>query len=382
MKYNLVLPIAGDAKRFLNAGYLIPKPLIVAHNKHIIEWALSSIKYDECNLIFVVRLEHIYNFSIDKILKQKFGHNIIIVPVDHLTEGSVCTCLLAKTYIDTEVPLIIYTPDVYFEPQFDPSTLPKTDGSILTFKANNPAHSYARIENGFVTKTAEKRVISQNAAVGVYTFKYGKDFIKYAHQMIENNDRINNEFYICPIYNYLIRDGLKISIQEIDKMHVLGTPEDMEFFVNNVSPKFNQAPIALCADHSGFELKEICKEILTEMNIKYIDFGTYANCSCDYYDFESRALHAIQQKICYFGMGFCRTGQGMNIAANKQTGIYSALLFNDYSAEYAVRHNAANFFAIPSLIIGRKELESFIHIIQNNSFDGGRHFTRIRKFAK
>jgi choline kinase len=72
-KYNLVLPIAGKAQRFIDAGYLMPKPLILAKGKHVIDWSLESIDTTDCNLIFIVRLDHIYNFSIDKILKQKFG---------------------------------------------------------------------------------------------------------------------------------------------------------------------------------------------------------------------------------------------------------------------------------------------------------------------
>ena len=84
-KYNVLLPIAGKAQRFLDAGYTMPKPLILAKDKHVIDWAMESVKLEECNLIFMVRVDHIYNFSIDKILKQKFGEDIIIVKVDKVT---------------------------------------------------------------------------------------------------------------------------------------------------------------------------------------------------------------------------------------------------------------------------------------------------------
>ena len=77
-KYNLLLPIAGKAQRFIDAGYTMPKPLILARNKHVIDWALESMDTSDCNLIFLVRVDHIYNFSIDKILKQKFGDDITI----------------------------------------------------------------------------------------------------------------------------------------------------------------------------------------------------------------------------------------------------------------------------------------------------------------
>ena len=69
-KYNLLLPIAGKAQRFIDAGYTMPKALILAKNKHVIDWAMDSIDTKDCNLIFMVRVDHVYNFSIDKILKQ------------------------------------------------------------------------------------------------------------------------------------------------------------------------------------------------------------------------------------------------------------------------------------------------------------------------
>ena len=147
-KINLLLPIAGRAQRFLDKGYSVPKPLILADGKHIIDWSLDSIDLSNCNLIFCVRLDHINNFSIDDILRQKFGDDIKIVVVDHITEGALNTCLLAKDYIDNDNPLVIYTPDTYFLDRFDPMSVSKDiDGLLLTFKANSPAHSYAKINN-------------------------------------------------------------------------------------------------------------------------------------------------------------------------------------------------------------------------------------------
>ena len=142
MKYNLLLPIAGKAQRFLDEGYTMPKPLIMSKDKHIIDWSMDSFDTNDCNVIFAVRLEHINNFSIDDILRRKFGNDIKIVVVDRVTDGSVSTCLLAKDLIDNELPLIIYTPDVYFEDTFSPTEIDAAlDGFLLTFKANSPAHS-------------------------------------------------------------------------------------------------------------------------------------------------------------------------------------------------------------------------------------------------
>ena len=378
-KYNILLPVAGRAQRFLDAGYKMPKPLIMASAKHIIDWALGSIKTDECNLIFAVRLDHIYNFAIDEILREKFGEDIEIVLVDHITEGAVSTCLLAREYIDNDLPLLIYTPDVYFESQFDPATVdPDLDGMLLTFKANSPAHAYVELDkDGFVLRTAEKEVISFHAAVGVYCFKSGKQFINYAERMIQRNIRVKNEFYLCPLYNLMVEDQLKIRTKMVDKMHVLGTPTELEFFGDHVVARFGDKPVALCCDHSGFVLKERAKTLMDACGIPYIDFGTFVNQSCDYGDYVTQATNAMNSRLCDFGIGFCRTGQGVNIFANHVGGVRAALVMDRYMAEYAVRHNCANFFSIPSKYVNEDTLCEILNAWKEASFDGGRHMTRM-----
>tara|TARA_R100000664_G_C2759374_1_gene149067 strand:- start:1467 stop:2624 length:1158 start_codon:yes stop_codon:yes gene_type:complete len=380
-KYNLLLPIAGRAQRFLNEGYTMPKPLIMVKDKHIIDLAMDSIDTSDCNIIFAVRLEHINNFSIDDILREKFGNDIEIVIIDRVTDGSVSTCLLAKDHINNELPLIIYTPDVYFQDRFDPNSISKSlDGFLLTFKANSPAHSYVELkEDGMALRTAEKEVISQNAAVGVYYYKTGKMFVEYAEEMINKNIRTKNEFYICPMYNLMIRDGAKVSIQQVEKMHVLGTPAELEFFIDYVTPKFGTKPVALCCDHSGYNLKESAKKLLQKNNVPYIDFGTYVNKGCDYNEYVQAAVQAINKKDCDFGLGFCRTGQGVNILANHLDGIRSALIIDEYTAEYAIRHNCTNFFAVPEKYVSEEVLDKMIKIWKNTTFDGGRHMTRMKK---
>ena len=380
-KINLVIPVAGKAQRFLDKGYTSPKPMIMVKDQMMIDLAMSSIKYDECQLIFVVRKDHVYTFSIDKILKEKFGEDIIVLATDGITRGSICTVLLAEEYINNDNPLLIYTPDVFFKDQWDPSTIPlSTDGFILTFPANSPAHSYIQKDDkGRAIRTAEKIVISDEAAVGVYYFNNGKEFVECANEMIEAEDTFNDEFYICPVYNYIIKKGGIVRSEKVRQMHVLGTPHELEFYLKNVSPKFEDNKIALCADHSGFEAKNSLKKILDRNNIAYIDFGTHVEQSCDYSDFCHQAIHAIQNNTCDFGIGFCRTGQGMNITANKSKGIRGALIWDAYTAEMARRHNCANFFSIPSKYSSQGVLLNIIDSLRKNSFDGGRHMTRLTK---
>lgn len=379
-KINLLIPMAGRGQRFIDMGFHMPKPLVMVDDKHIIDWSFKSIDRNLYNLIFCVRKDHISQYGIDEILKNKFGSDIKIIVIDKITDGSVSTCLLAENYINNDTPLAIYTLDVYFEPSFDWRQIPKgSDGHILTFKANNPAYSYAKLSSdGKVLETAEKEVISQNAACGIYFYRKGSDFVKYANKMIKDNTRTRGEFYICPLYNLMIEDGKDVTISEVEKMHVMGTPGELEFFRSTFLKVFGDKKIALCSDHSGYELKKNCMHILDKLKIEYIDFGCYTKKDCDYNVYVDQVVGSIFRGDCDYAFAFCRTGQGVNISANRNKGIRSALIFNEYMAEMAVRHNCANFFSFAEKYIDMPMLEKIINIIHSNTFDGGRHCNRIK----
>ena len=375
--------MAGLGKRFRDKGYFSPKPFIIVDDKQIIDYSFMSIDQNEYDkIIFVVLREHIYNFAIDKILKSKFGPNIDIVVVESLTEGSVCSCLAARHLIDNDQPLVVYTLDVYFHPKFlfFEDYKEEMDGFILTFLSNSPNYSYAKVEpNGLVTEAKEKEIISRYAIVGIYGFKTGKLFLKYADQMIDQRLKTKNEYYLSGLYNLLIRDGLKVYSKPVDKMHVIGTPEEMNFFKKNVCYRKSGRPIAICCDHSGFELKEKFKSILSKNNLEFIDFGCYADQDCDYSDYVVQACNHIREGFCNIAFGFCRTGQGVNIAANKVFGIRGALVFDNYTIEHAIRHNCSNFFSVPSKYVSGETLEEMLKTVMSQSFDGGRHSLRLQK---
>ena len=106
------------------------------------------------------------------------------------------------------------------------------DGGILTFKSTHPKWSFAKLDDkGYVTEVAEKKPISNIATVGIYYWSKGSDYVRYGEQMIKKNIRVNDEFYVCPIYNEAIEDNKKIKTFNIDKMWGLGTPEDLNRFL-------------------------------------------------------------------------------------------------------------------------------------------------------
>ena len=385
MKPNILVPMAGLGSRFIKEGFKVPKQLINIKDKHLIDISLDCLDYEGCNLIFVVRDETVYNHHMDELLRKKFGDDIKVVVLDKLTDGSVCSCLYAEEYIDNDAPLIIHTLDIEFRPVFNPHIMNNLngDGLLLTFKSNSSNYSYAKVDkNGFVTQTAEKKAISSDACVGIYGFKKGSDFCKYAREMIKRDLRTNNEFYISPLYNLLIEDGKKIRTEDVDKMHVFGTPDEFHFYKDNVTRRLGDKPIAVCSDHSGFEAKETFKKVLEENGYEYIDFGTILNKDCDYRDYISQAVKSINERDCDYGFGFCRTGQGVNICANKYKGIRSALIYDTFSMQMAIRHNCANFFAIPSRGLDYETLDKYLHLCATHTFDGGRHQIRIQELEK
>ena len=161
-----------------------------------------------------------------------------IVETEGVTEGAACTALLARDYIDNDAPLFFANSDQFIEwdsNEFMYKMLEtKADGGIVTFKATHPKWSFAKIdENGLVTEVAEKNPISDLATVGFYYWKHGSDFVKYANEMIENNIRVNSEFYVCPVFNQAIKDDKKIRTFNIDRMWGLGTPEDLHYYLEN-----------------------------------------------------------------------------------------------------------------------------------------------------
>ena len=385
-KYNLLIPMAGLGSRFRKQGYEVPKQFIYVKDKQLIDLSIDCIDTSECNLIFIVRDEQVYNYSVDELLKAKFGNDIQIVVTEGLTKGSVCSCLLARDLIDNELPLFIHTLDIEFSPQLNPAKFVQNnfDGNMLTFRSNSPNYSYVKTDkNNIITETAEKKLISNNACVGIYYFAKGSMFCKYADKMIANNITTKGEFYITPLYNLLVKDGLKVTHESVDKIHIFGTPEEFVFYKDNVIKKIGEKPIALCSDHSGYEVKDRFKQVLGEMGLTCIDFGTHVNTNCDYKYYINQAVNSVEDGVCDFIFGFCRTGQGVNMCANKFKNVRGALIYDTYAAEMSRRHNCANFFSFPSRLYDESEkIEHVIKALVDNTFDGGRHQIRIQSLEK
>jgi len=237
-KMNVLIPMAGAGSRFEKAGYTFPKPLIDVSGKPMIQVVVENLNI-EANYIYVVQKAHREKYNLDTLLNL-ITPDCKIVEVDGLTEGAACTALLAKSHIDNDNPLFFANSDQFVE--WDSNefmykiTESDSDGGIVTFKATHPKWSFAKVNSqGLVTEVAEKNPISDLATVGYYYWKKGSDFVKYAEQMIDNDTRVNGEFYVCPVFNEAVQDSKRIKTFNADRMWGLGTPEDLNYYLKNYS---------------------------------------------------------------------------------------------------------------------------------------------------
>lgn len=236
---NIVIPMAGQGSRFAKAGYEKPKPFIDVNGKPMIVRVLENLAYPNARYILIARKEHMdREKALVEQIEQEF--NAVFIPIEKLTEGTACTVLYARKYINNAEPLLIANSDQIVDMNIadfiDDCKKRNLDGSILTFidKHSDPKWSFAKLDkNQLVTEVKEKVVISEYATVGIYFYTKGESFIDSAIDMIIENDRVNNEFYTCPTYNYMIKEKARIGIYNIDfaQMHGIGTPEDLNSYL-------------------------------------------------------------------------------------------------------------------------------------------------------
>jgi HAD superfamily hydrolase (TIGR01509 family) len=231
---NVLIPMAGAGSRFEKAGYTFPKPLISVHGSPMIKVVVDNLNFD-AHHIFIAQREHREKYNLTSLLGL-ISKDCDIIDVDGLTEGACCTTLLAKHLIDNDSPLLIANSDQYLD--WNTSEFmykmqeQDVDAGMVTFRSTHPKWSFARIDSdGYVTEVAEKNPISDIATAGIYYWKHGRDYVRYAEQMIAKEIRFNNEFYVCPVFNQAVADGKRIKTYDIDGMWGIGTPEDLNTFL-------------------------------------------------------------------------------------------------------------------------------------------------------
>lgn len=235
--------MAGAGSRFAQAGYTKPKPFIDVNGKPMIVRVLENLAYPDARYILIARKEHMDDQA-DLVKQIEKDFNAIFIPIDKLTEGTACTVLYTRKYINNQTPLLIANSDqivdINITDFIDDCRKRQLDGSILTFidEKRDPKWSFAKLgPDQLVIEVQEKKAISEFATVGIYLYSHGSDFVDAAIDMFIERDRVNNEYYTCPTYNYLIKTGKKIGIFNIDmqQMNGIGTPEDLHQYLRIIS---------------------------------------------------------------------------------------------------------------------------------------------------
>lgn len=237
-RMTAIITMAGLGTRFRAAGYTCPKYQIKAKGKTLFEWSLDSLKGYSAHIsryIFVVRAE---DDAKAFIAEKCAGCGITeykILELDHLTDGQATTCLLALPHCKPENPILVYNIDTYVEPYAMRYEDIEGDGHIPCFHAEGTHWSFVRLgEHGKAVEVKEKERIADNCTLGAYYFSSAKLY-RQLYQEYYENSTMEEEKYIAPLYNQMIQKGMNVTISVVDagKVHVLGTPEEVEVFVKD-----------------------------------------------------------------------------------------------------------------------------------------------------
>lgn len=233
---NILIPLAGNNIFEHDSEYLYPKPLIEVHGKTILEHVIDNFNQIERKkqYIFILNNEDCKKYNLDDTIKL-LVENVKIIKLTNTTKGTLCTALMAIEEINNDIPLIISNVDQIFQKsmcelivQFE-----KFDAGVPIFESIHPRWSYARINNeNEVVQTAEKKPLSKNAIAGLFYYKYGKDFIESAMNVIRKDASLNDKFYISSTLNEMVLKNKKITAIKIDnnQYYSFYTPQKIKDF--------------------------------------------------------------------------------------------------------------------------------------------------------
>lgn len=238
---QIIIPMAGAGSRFSVAGYKDPKPLIGVHGVPMIKLVIDNLTPARPHkFIFICQARHVEVYGLHEKLSV-WAPGSELVEIDGLTEGAACTVHAARHLIDPDQPVMIANSDQYVDIDINDYLAAMdragADGLIMTMKAYDPKWSFVGFdERGFIDRVIEKKVISDEATVGIYNFRSGRQLIDAIETMFAKDLRVNGEFYVAPAYNELIGRGGRVIHYSIGSegggMYGLGIPADLKLFLS------------------------------------------------------------------------------------------------------------------------------------------------------
>ena len=247
---QVIVPMSGIGKRFIDAGYKDPKPIIKIDNKPIIEYIYEMFNEPK-NIMFICNEQHIANTNMyDEI--RRFAPSATIATIER-KRGPVEAVLQVLEAIDDDTEVIVsycdYAMTWNYEEFLNEVRSANADGAIVCYTDFHPHmlgsdnYAFVKMDGNRAVKIQEKKPFTDNkmselASSGAYYFKSGRILKKYFQMAIDNNLMTNGEFYVSEVYNLLINDGLVVVAPLIDEMLQWGTPYDLEIY-NRWSDLFN-----------------------------------------------------------------------------------------------------------------------------------------------
>lgn len=241
---EVIITMAGFGRRFLDAGYTVPKYQITAHGKSLFAWSMLSLRefiQQGAHFVFVVRKADGSSSFIKTEAKKVGIQSVSIVELESSTDGQATTAALAAKQIrNRQDGMLIYNIDTFVHPDVLPVDSVRGTGWIPCFDAVGDAWSFAAADqSGRVSEVREKNRISRHATIGLYWFDSFDIFeqIYDRHYSIPANLE-KGERYVAPIYNTLIASGGDVFIHSVpvDSVIPLGTPADVERFLSSTTP--------------------------------------------------------------------------------------------------------------------------------------------------
>ncbi len=239
---KIVIPMSGFGTRFLNAGYILPKPLLLVDGKPIIEYVVSLFPGEE-DFIFICNEQHLSQTNMAEVLK-KIKPKSKIVSIKPHKKGPVYAVSQAFSLINDNEEVIVSYCD--FSAVWDYEKFKKIrkekdfDGAIPSYIGFHPHLLHKKLygglladKNNFVLDYREKHCFTENPmesfqSAGIYYYRSAKEMKQYSIELMEKNINLNGEFYSSMVYYLYLRDKKRLYIPKIRFFCQWGTPEDLE----------------------------------------------------------------------------------------------------------------------------------------------------------
>jgi len=279
---NIIIPIGGLGKRFSDFGYDLPKPLVRTLGEHLIIECINSLKTSSDDIIYIVYRTELDRYNFSDLVKFKFPKSKFrFIPINFDTRGAAETVLQCLTKMDNDALsklTIVLDSDNLYKDDVIKVSKERNDNLIFYHITNieKPIYSYINIDDSDrVLDIKEKVKISQNACIGAYCFKSALELRDNIMNIIKDDIKTSNEFYISNVYKYLLDSNKNITSYKVENYICLGTPEQLKIHSSTIS-KGKKLKLCFDLDNTLVTYPEKFGDYSTvkpiEKNISYLRF--------------------------------------------------------------------------------------------------------------